>query len=220
LGIGFSDLRLLEQAFVHRSYLNEHPEWDRDHNERLEFLGDSVLEIIVTNHLYRNYPNPEGELTDFRSALVSGVHLSEVGARLGFHEVIKVSRGERKTATTRGWGFLIANAVEAFFGALYLDQGIEACTKVAEKHILSELPRIIEQKRHRDPKSFLQEHTQEVYGITPTYKVLKEEGADHDKTFTVGVYLDNNLIGSGIGKNKKLAQTAAAENALKNKFKM
>ncbi|MEX0877869.1 MAG: ribonuclease III [Candidatus Spechtbacterales bacterium] len=216
LGIKFDNKDLLTQAFIHRSYLNEHSEIDLDHNERLEFLGDAVLEIVVTEFLYLKYSNPEGDLTSWRAALVNSKMLSKIAMELDFNNFILLSKGEQKDVG-RARQYILANAMEAYIGALYLDKGIEDCDEFIKKHILKELPAIIEGELYRDPKSLFQELAQEKVSITPTYEVLEESGPDHDKTFVVGVYLDRDLIAKGEGSSKQEAQESAAQEALDKK---
>ena len=213
LGIVFKNKDLLRQVFVHRSYLNENPHFDLDHNERLEFLGDAVLELIVTEHLYKNYKEAEGILTAWRSALVKGEKLAELAKKFEIGENLMLSRGEDRSGG-RTNQLLLANAFEALVGAMYLDQGYETCRDFIEKNLLSHLEEIIEKKLHVDPKSNLQEKSQEEVGITPTYEVLDEVGPDHAKTFEVGVYLNSTQLGKGKGSSKQSAQTAAAKDAL------
>lgn len=213
LGVTFNDQALLQQVFVHRSYLNEHKGFSLDHNERLEFLGDAVLELAVTDHLYRTYPNAEGELTAWRSSLVKGEQLAEVARSLKFPDYLLLSYGEAKSGG-REKGYLLANAFEAFIGALYLDRGYEACADFIDKHVLSLLPDIISRKLYIDPKSQLQEFAQEKFSQTPTYQVISEEGPDHAKVFTVGVVVGEKVIAQGSGGSKQAAQIAAAEAAL------
>jgi ribonuclease-3 len=214
LGVTFQEKALLLTALTHRSYLNEHPWEAREHNERLEFLGDAVLELIVTHALYDKYPGkPEGELTNLRAAVVRGEMLSQIAERLRIDSFMRLSRGERKSKG-KARQFILANAMEAIIGAIYLDQGFAAAQKFVRKHILSELPRIIQQRLYIDNKSLFQELAQEKFRITPTYKVLKEEGPDHARIFTVGVYLKDELWGTGTGTNKQEAQQAAAHEAL------
>lgn len=213
IGVEFKDLALLERAFIHRSYLNEHPKSGLEHNERLEFLGDAVLELVVTDYLYRNYPNPEGELTNYRSALVKTESLSSVAAKLGVGEYLKLSRGEAK-GNDRSRALISANCMEAIIGAVYLDQGYEAADKFIHESIITTLPDIIEDGSYLDPKSRFQEIAQEKEGTTPHYKVLNESGPDHDKIFEVGAFLGKKLLGTGTGSSKQVAQLAAAAAAL------
>jgi len=216
IGIRFKNKKLLQQAFVHRSFLNENPGAKLQHNERLEFLGDAVLELAVTKNLFNNYPNPEGELTTWRAALVNSKMLSEIATGFGFNDFLLLSKGESQDMG-RARQFILANTFEALIGAIYLDQGFEAAEEFIKKHIFCHLPEIIEKKLYLDPKSHFQEKAQEKVGITPTYKILKEEGPDHCKTFLVGVYLNDELIAKGKGPSKQAAQVKAAENAIKKK---
>lgn len=213
LKISFSDKNLLRQVFVHRSYLNENTGFDLEHNERLEFLGDAVLELVVTEYLYKNYKNPEGELTNWRSAIVRGVMLAEIAQGIGLGDYLFLSRGEQKSGG-KARQLILANTFEAFVGALYLDKGYEAAQDFISKYLLGRLPEIIEKKLYMDAKSRLQELSQEMTGHTPNYKVLAETGPDHAKNFTVGVYIDGKLTGEGSGTSKQNAEQAAAANAL------
>jgi len=213
----FKNLDLLKQAFVHRSYLNENPAFELGHNERLEYLGDAVLELVVTEYLFKNYPDlAEGEMTNLRAALVNSQMLSQVADRLGFNDFLYLSKGEAKE-NDRGRQYILANTLEAFFGALYLDQSYKAAENFICNNLIPELKNIIEKKLWRDHKSLFQEAAQERVGITPTYEVLSETGPDHAKKFRVGVYLDQKLIAQGEGSSKNEAQQQAAENALKLK---
>ncbi len=212
----FKNKSLLQQAFVHRSYLNEHPKCGLDHNERLEFLGDAVLELAVTKYLYENYSNPEGELTTWRAALVNSKMLAETATRLEFNDCLLLSRGETKDVG-RARQFILANTLEALVGAIYLDRGFEKAREFVEKHLIRELPAILEKKSYRDPKSRFQEEAQEKAGVTPTYEVLGESGPDHNKQFIVGVFLGEKLIAKGEGPSKQVAQEKAAEAGLKKK---
>ncbi len=214
LGATFRDAELLRQALVHRSYLNEHPDFPLDHNERLEFLGDAVLELVVTEHLYRNYPNPEGELTTWRSALVNATMLGEVTRALDVERHLYLSRGEAKDTGSKARLQILANAYEAVVGALYLDQGMESCRDFIGRTLLSRLPYILEHQLYVDPKSRFQEAAQERLGVTPSYRVLEETGPDHAKRFVVGVFLGDQLVAKGEGTSKQEAQVAAAEQAI------
>src|SRR3989338_2701195 len=217
LGRKFNNEYLVKQAFVHRSYLNENPAFKLGHNERLEYLGDAVLELVVTNYLYKNYPDlAEGEMTNLRAALVRAETLSMIADRIGFGEFLYLSKGEAKESG-RGRQYILANTFEAFTSALYLDLGYDAADVFIKTHLIPELKIIFEKKLWRDAKSLFQEAAQERAGVTPTYEVLKEEGPDHAKTFTIGVYLDKELIAQGQGPSKSEAQQQAAENALKAK---
>ncbi|MEX2145069.1 MAG: ribonuclease III [Candidatus Spechtbacterales bacterium] len=213
LNLSFKNKNLLKQAFVHRSFLNENPAPGLDHNERLEFLGDAVLELIVTEYLYNNYDNPEGELTSWRAALVNSKMLSSVAKELSFNDYILLSKGESQDVG-RARQYILANAVEALIGAIYIDLGTDEADKFIKNHILSHLPAVLEKKLYRDPKSYLQELVQEKFGITPTYEVLEETGPDHAKTFIVGVYIEKELLAKGKGSNKQEAQEEAARNAI------
>ena len=213
IDVHFKDKDLLTQVFVHRSYLNENPGFKLDHNERLEFLGDAVLELVVTEFLYKTLPNPEGELTNIRSALVRGQMLSDIAEGLGMNEYLYLSRGEAKSSG-KARQLILANAFEALTGGIYLDQGYDIVKEFIAKNILTRLDNVIKQKTYLDPKSHLQELAQAQTGITPTYQVLSESGPDHAKVFVVGCYLRSNLIGQGEGSSKQTAESAAATNAL------
>lgn len=203
-------------AFTHRSYLNEHRSFHLPHNERMEFLGDAVLELCATEYLYKNYPHPEGELTNFRSSLVNYKILSGIAGRLGFEKYLLMSRGEAKD-TGRARQVILANCIEAVIGAMYLDAGYQACGNFIAREILVELPKIIEGETYLDPKSRLQELVQEKISVTPTYGVVSESGPDHNKTFVVAAYVGEKEVGQGQGPSKQEAELAAAENALKEK---
>lgn len=214
LGGAFNDLDILITAFTHRSYLNEHKKTVSAHNERLEFLGDAVLELVVTEHLYSNYNEPEGILTNWRSALVRTESISAAAERLGFNDYLRLSRGEKR-GTDRARAQILANCFEAVTGAIYLDKGYAAVARFLDENILVTLQQILSSGSWMDAKSRLQELTQNVENATPHYKVLTEEGPDHEKQFTVGVFVDNKLRGQGDGPSKQLAQQRAAELALK-----
>lgn len=214
LGIEFDNIDLYREAFTHRSYLNEHKKHDIAHNERLEFLGDAVLELVVTDYLYRNFPNPEGEMTAWRSALVKTESLAEVAERLQLGQFLMMSRGEAKSGG-RTREALLANMVEAIIGALYLDKGYDAAAKFISDNIISALEGILKEGSWIDAKSRFQELTQEKEGITPHYELIREEGPDHEKIFTIGVYVGERLCGEGQGNSKQSAQQAAATDALK-----
>lgn len=217
LGVTFKDRGLLTQAFLHRSYLNEHSNVGLQHNERLEFLGDAVLELVVTDSLYKQFPDKsEGELTAFRSSLVNTNSLSDVARELGYEEFLLLSRGEARD-TGKARTIILANTFEAFLGALYLDQGIGAATAFVEKQLLPRLSTIIDEGLWRDAKSFVQERAQEATGQTPLYKVIKETGPDHDKHFTTGIYFGTELVAEGSGSSKQEAEQAAARAALVKK---
>ena len=214
LEIQFKDKSLLERVFIHRSYLNEHKSLKLEHNERLEFLGDAVLELAVTNFLYDNYDRPEGEMTNWRSALVKGESLSVESKRLGLDELIKTSRGEAKNVG-KARDLILANAFEALIGAIYLDQGFESVSKFILKNICYKIKDIVENQLYYDAKSRFQEFSQEKYSITPTYETISETGPDHSKTFLVGAFLGKSKIAEGQGSSKQRAQLDAAANALK-----
>ncbi len=217
LGVEFKDKNTLIQAFCHRSYLNENPDFGLGQNERLEFLGDAVLELVVTSYLYSNYPEkPEGELTTWRAALVNSKVIGELADELNFHDYILLSRGESKE-NGKARLYILADAFEALIGAMYLDRGYEVAKDFVEKNLISKLPRIIELGLYRDPKSELQERTQEEVGITPVYSILEETGPDHQKYFVMGVFLKEELIGKGEGCSKKEAEEEAAKEALAKK---
>ncbi len=217
LGVEFDNKNLLKQSVVHRSYLNEHPEFELDHNERLEFLGDAVLELVVTEYLYLNYPDPEGELTNWRASLVNSVMLSTIARELDVESFLYLSKGEAKDTNIKARNYILANAMEAIIGAIYLDKGYEVSQIFIKDKIISKLPEILEKKLYQDPKSRFQEVAQEQAGVTPTYKVLEESGPDHDKHFVVGVFLKKDLVAKGEGTSKQEAQVNAAEEALELK---
>lgn len=216
LNLKFNNPELLKQAMVHRSYLNEHPNFVLEHNERLEFLGDAVLELVVTEYLYSKFPDPEGTLTSWRAALVNSRTLSSLATELGINDFLLLSKGEAKDIG-RARQYILANAFEAFIGALYFDQGYGGCQEFIQKYLLVKLPEILERKLYEDPKSRFQEEAQDRVGITPTYEVLKEWGPDHAKTFRVGVFLEKELVAEGEGPSKQLAQEEAARNGLGKK---
>jgi len=213
-GFEFKDVNLLITAFTHRSYLNEHKKTVTEHNERLEFLGDAVLELVVTEYLYSNYNDAEGVLTNWRSALVRTESIRSAAQKYGFEPFLRLSRGEKK-GTDRGRYQILANSFEAVIGAIYLDQGYDQAKSVIAKTILSTFQDILTSKSWMDPKSHLQEIMQSQEGCTPHYKVISEEGPDHDKTFLVGVYIENKLIGKGTGPSKQAGQQQAAIDGLK-----
>lgn len=213
LGVTFKDVELLVTAFTHRSYLNEHRKTVREHNERLEFLGDAVLELVVTEYLYVNYSDPEGVLTNWRSSLVRTESISAAADKFGFEPLLRLSRGEKR-GTDRARAQILANSFEAVIGALYLDQGYEAAKRFIAESILSTFEQILETGSWMDPKSQLQEQAQSRDTATPVYKVLREEGPDHEKVFTVGVYVAGELRGRGTGPSKQAAQQKAAAAAL------
>lgn len=216
MGVKFKNQDLLRQALTHRSYLNENPDFRLEHNERLEFLGDAVLEIVVTEYLYNAFPNPEGELTNWRAALVKAETLSQIADELGINNFLLLSKGEAKDVG-RARQCILANTLEAIIGSIYLDQGYKAIEDFIKKNIISHLDSILAKGEHRDAKSVFQEEAQEKVGVTPTYEVIKEWGPDHAKHFLVGVFLNGDLIAEGEGLSKQEAQLEAAKNALKAK---
>lgn len=214
LNINFKNKDLLIQAFVHRSYLNENPDFHLHHNERLEFLGDAVLELVVTEELYKNYPDkPEGELTNWRASLVNSKILFRIAKELDFNDFLLLSRGQSKESG-KARRYILANAFEAVVGAIYLDIGYETAEQFIKKNLMKELPNILEKGLYKDAKSRFQEGAQEETGITPSYKVLRERGPDHAKQFVVGVFLEKKLIAKGEGFSKQEAEESAAKNAL------
>jgi len=217
LHIVFKNKDLLQQAFVHRSYLNENPDFHLFHNERLEFLGDAVLELVVTEHLYNKYPDkPEGELTTWRAALVNAKMLSSIAKEIDFNDLLLLSKGEsRETGKARD--YILANTMESFIGALYLDRGLKIAAKFITTYILGKLPHILESKLFEDAKSRFQEIAQEKRGITPSYTVLSEWGPDHAKHFRMGVFLGKELVAEGEGFSKQEAEQDAARNGLERK---
>lgn len=217
IGESFSNISLLEEALTHRSYLNEHREEGLKHNERLEFLGDAVLELATTDRLFRNYPDaPEGELTAYRAALVNTQSLGDIAESLNINEYIRLSKGEAKD-TGRARQFILANAVEAIIGALYLDQGYDKAEAFVAKYFYPKLDEIIAKRLWQDAKSAFQEKAQEKVSVTPEYRTVKEDGPDHDKTFTVAVYLNDEEIAIGEGRSKQEAEQAAARAGLDKK---
>ncbi|PIV45140.1 MAG: ribonuclease III [Candidatus Nealsonbacteria bacterium CG02_land_8_20_14_3_00_37_10] len=217
LNLKFKKKDLLIQAFCHRSYLNENPNSNLENNERLEFLGDAVLELIVTEYLFEKYPKKsEGELTNWRAALVNAKMLSETANELGFNDYLLLSKGEKKE-TGKARQYILANTFEALIGAAYLDSGYKKCRDFIEKNLIAKLPEIIEKGLFKDAKSCFQEEAQERTGITPAYKVMKEWGPDHSKHFIIGVFLNSELVAEGEGSSKQEAEVEAAKNALETK---
>ncbi len=216
-GIVFTDKTLLTQAFIHRSYINENPKLGLSHNERLEFLGDAVLELVVTDYLYRTYPDSaEGELTAYRSALVNATMIAEIATDVGMNDYLLLSKGETKD-TGRARQYILANTFEAYVGALYMDAGYGAARDFISRELLPHLEKIVREKLWQDAKSLVQERAQEALSITPSYRVISESGPDHDKHFTVGMYLREELVAKGSGKSKQEAEQKAATEALKVK---
>ena len=214
LGFEYNDIQLLVTALTHRSYVNEHKKSVSEHNERLEFLGDAVLELVVTDYLYKNFSEAEGILTSWRAALVRTESIGAAGQALGYEPLVRMSKGE-KLGGTRARLQILANAFEATIGSIYLDQGYDKASEFIHKHIISTLPAILDGGTWRDPKSHLQEVSQQIDGATPVYKVISEEGPDHDKVFTLGAYVKDKLMGRGVGPSKQSAQQEAARAALK-----
>ncbi len=214
LGLAFTDLGLLAEALTHRSYLNEHREHTGTHNERLEFLGDAVLELAATDFLFKRFPGkPEGELTAYRAALVNTVSLAETAQTLGVNEYLLLSKGEAKD-TGRARDVILADAFEAIIGAAYLDQGYAAAEAFIANNLYGKIDAIIARRAYQDAKSRFQETAQEKRGVTPAYETIAEIGPDHDKRFTVGVFLGREEIARGEGKSKQEAEQSAAQNAL------
>ena len=215
--IKFKNKNLLKQAFLHRSYLNEHKELKIEHNERLEFLGDAVVEIVVTDFLYHKYPTkPEGELTALRAALVNAITMSEVAAQLSMNDFMLLSKGEAKD-TGRARQIILANAFEALVGAIYLDQGYDAARDFIAANLFTKTEEIVSNNLWQDAKSYFQEKAQEVDSVTPNYKVLSEVGPDHNKKFTIGLYIGADQISTGVGHSKQEAEQEAAKTGLKAK---
>lgn len=214
LGLTFNDINLLMTAFTHRSYVNEHKKSVREHNERLEFLGDAVLELVVTDFLFSNHDEPEGVLTNWRSALVRTESIGAAAQKLGFEEMLRLSKGEKR-GSGRARLQILANSYEAVIGAIYLDQGYEKARKFITDSVVETFDEILKTGSWLDPKSKYQEVVQSDEGHTPQYRVLSEEGPDHDKTFTVGVFVNDELRAKGTGPSKQNAQVTAAEKALK-----
>lgn len=216
LGTSFTEKELLQTAMTHRSYINEHRGYPLDHNERLEFLGDAVLELVVTEYLFHHYDNPEGELTTWRAALVRGEMLARVSRELGVEKYLMMSRGEAKD-TGRAREYLLANACEAIIGAIYLDKGYEEAKKFILNYIVTHIEEVFDKKLFRDPKSHFQEVAQERVSITPSYREHTAIGPDHDKNFVIGAYLGEELVATGEGPSKQEAQRNAAKSALEKK---
>lgn len=217
IGIVFKNKKLLEQAFIHRSYINENGSSKLSHNERLEFLGDAVLELVVTDYLYNKYPNKdEGELTAYRSALVNTIIIGESAQEFGMNEYLLLSKGESKDIG-KARNYILANTYEAYIGAVYLDQGYDVSRDFITKTLLGKLDLIIANKLWRDSKSLVQEKSQEYLNVTPSYRVLNETGPDHDKSFTIGIFFGEDRIAEGKGHSKQEAEQVAAQVALEIK---
>jgi len=216
LGVKFQNDKLLQQALVHRSYLNEHPDFPIGHNERLEFLGDAVLEIVVTEFLYLNFTStPEGDLTNWRASLVNAHLLYQIAAALGVEDCLYLSKGEARDKNKKSRQFILANAMEAIIGSIYLDQGLDVAKRFIIKNVVSRLDDILKNMSYLDPKSRFQEKAQEARGVTPHYQILDEKGPDHAKVFTVGLYIGEEKITEGLGSSKQEAQVDAAAQGLK-----
>jgi len=214
LGLEFRDINLLITSLTHRSYVNEHKKSVSEHNERLEFLGDAVLELSVTDYLYRNYSEPEGILTAWRAALVRTETNADAAHKLGFEDLLRMSKGE-KAGSERARQVILADAFEAIIGAISLDQGYDEADRFIQQHVTVKLSDIIENESWRDSKSYMQELAQRHDNTTPTYKILREDGPDHEKTFTVGVFVANKQLGTGTGHSKQEAESNAATEAVK-----
>lgn len=215
--IVFKDHELLDIAFVHKSYMNEHSDQKTEHNERLEFLGDAVLELVVTEYLFKKYPDQEeGVLTNWRSALVKGKHLAEIATELDLGLYLYLSRGEERSGG-RKKNYILANTLEALIGAMYLDQGYEATHRFIDSFILKRLEEILKKGLHIDAKSHFQEVSQEVTGHTPEYRLIKDEGPDHNKMFIMGAYIGDEFIAEGKGSSKQKAEQEAAAAGIKKK---
>lgn len=218
IGVTFKNLDLLRQAMVHRSYINENPSFPLEHNERLEFLGDAVLELVVTDYLYVTFSKAsEGEMTNWRASLVNSKMLASVAQKLNIESLLYLSRGESKAGFSKARAYILTNALEALIGAMYCDRGYKTAEKFIKKFILVELPEVFEKRLDIDPKSRFQEIAQEKMKITPHYQVLHEEGPDHAKKFRIGIFLGQELVASGEGTSKQEAQEQAARRALEIK---
>ncbi len=217
MGVRFKDIDLLREAFTHRSYLNEHRNLKTGHNERLEFLGDAVLELVITEYLFRKYPDePEGRLTAYRSALVNTNSIADAAVRWGMNDYLLLSKGESKD-TGRARQYILANTFEAVIGAVYLDQGYDKAKEFIANSLFNEIDKVVQQRLWQDAKSRFQEESQERTGITPSYIVQKETGPDHDKRFMIGLYIGDDLIATGEGRSKQDAEQAAAQAGLEKK---
>jgi len=217
LNLKFKNQNLLKQALIHRSYLNEHPDFELGHNERLEFLGDAVLELVVTEYLYNHYENPEGEMTNWRAALVNAKMLAEIAHELQIEKYLYLSKGEAKDNNQKARNYILANAMESLIGAIYLDQGWDIVKNFIIQNIVIKLPEILDKKLYIDAKSRFQEMAQDKTGITPSYVVLEEFGPDHNKKFVIGLYLEDELVAKGSGTSKQEGQMSATEQGLKVK---
>ncbi|MCA9352727.1 ribonuclease III [Patescibacteria group bacterium] len=213
IGLSFNNKQLLQQAFIHRSYINEHKGTELEHNERLEFLGDAVLELVVTDFLFNEYSAAEGRLTAYRSALVRTESISAAARSMGMNDLLMLSKGESRDEG-KARDYILANTFEAFVGAVYLDQGYEAARKVITETLLPNIQQIIDEGTWRDAKSFVQEKAQEVYAQTPDYRLVSSDGPDHDKEFVMAIYFGNKKIAEGTGNSKQKAQQDAAQHAI------
>lgn len=213
LGVRFKNEEILKCALTHKSYLNEHPECSWENNERLEFLGDAILEFLVSEHLFVNFKKSEGEMTNLRAALVRAETLSEIAEELKIDKFLFLSKGERNDEG-RARKYILANALEAIIGAIFIDQGLEKVKNFVKNKVLSKLPKIIKEKEIKDPKSRFQEFAQEKFGITPSYKIIKEWGPEHRKEFLMGVYLGEKIVAEGKGFSKQEAEEDAARKAI------
>lgn len=218
IGQTFNNQDLLQKSLVHRSYINEHPNFSLGHNERLEFLGDAVLELAVTKFLFNNYKDkPEGELTNWRASLVKSDTLADTAQEIGLNDFLFLSKGESKDDNSKARRYILANAFEALIGALYLDQGFDAAETFIGKFLLPKFKMILENQLYLDPKSLFQEKSQEIEGVTPRYEVISEIGPDHAKKFTIGVFVNSHCIAKGTGASKQEAEESAAQAALRAK---
>jgi ribonuclease-3 len=216
LGLSFKNSKYLQEALTHRSYLNENRQYQLPHNERLEFLGDAVLELSVTEYLFKNFENPEGDLTSWRASLVNGEMLATIAKEIKLDDFLLMSRGEKKD-TGKARNYILANAMEALIGAVYLDQGFKKADEFINKYIVVKLPDILKNKSYLDPKSYFQEKAQEIVQVTPHYELVKEWGPDHDKKFLVAVFLGEEKVAEGEGMSKQEAERNAAGNGLTQK---
>ncbi|MCX6781053.1 MAG: ribonuclease III [Candidatus Magasanikbacteria bacterium] len=217
LGHVFTNKKILLESLVHRSYINEHPTFDTSHNERLEFLGDAVLELVVTEFLFRSFDSDEGKLTNLRAALVNAKILAEISNEIGFESFLFLSKGEQKDAGSKARMYILANAIEAIIGAIYIDAGFTAASDFIHRFVITRIKYIIENELFIDPKSKFQEAAQDIASTTPNYRVLNEHGPDHNKNFVVGVYLGDELVAQGEGSSKQEAQEAAARAGIEAK---
>ena len=213
LGVEVKNTQIFDEVFTHRSYLNEHKSVAHNHNERLEFLGDAVLELVVTEHLYKTYPNPEGELTNWRSAIVKGEMISQVSRQLNLGSFLKMSKGEEQSGGKER-NLILANLFEALIGGIYLDEGYAKESQFIHTYLIPKLKKIIEEGTYIDSKSRFQELIQNKIGFTPRYELIDQDGPDHNRMFTIGVYIEEKCVGKGQGPSKQKAEQAAAADAL------